>query len=81
MIELGIYINRRNKNYPDMTGFSKNFTIGGTGHDQYPDMTTVITVNQGNDKIKIDFSNIIISKVKISDILNKAHSHTANYIK
>ena len=44
MIELGIYTNRRNKNYPDMTGFSKNFTIGGTGHDQYPDMTTEITV-------------------------------------
>ena len=34
MIELGIYTNRRNKNYLDMTGFSKNFTIGGTGHDQ-----------------------------------------------
>ena len=45
MIELGIYTNRRNKNYPDMTGFSKNFTLGGgTGHDQYPDMTTEIKV-------------------------------------
>ena len=33
MIELGIYINRRNKNFPYMTGFSKNFTKGGTGHD------------------------------------------------
>ena len=37
MIELGIYTKRRNKNYPDMTGFSKNFTIGGTehGHGDY----------------------------------------------
>ena len=33
MIELGIYTNRRKQNYPDMTGFSKNFIIGGTGHD------------------------------------------------
>ena len=44
MIELGIYTNRRNKKCQDMTGFSKNFKIGGTGHDQYPDMTMEITV-------------------------------------
>ena len=34
MIELGIYTNRRKQNWPDMRGFSKNFIIGGTGHDQ-----------------------------------------------
>ena len=59
MIELGIYTNRRNKNYPDMTGFSKNFTIGGTGHDQYPDMTTEITVNWNLLYKKNDFKKYL----------------------
>ena len=27
-----------------MTDFYKNFSDRGTGHDQYPDMTTEITV-------------------------------------
>ena len=39
-----------------MTDFYKNFSDRGIGHDQYPDLTTEITVINLYNSIKIEFN-------------------------